>query len=115
AAAQMLHGKTLYSGIWYDKPPLVALFHLLAAGRDGVLLRIADALYAWTACLFAYLLAAALWTRREAFLAASLLAFFLIFDFPATIIPAASDFLVVAPHLAAVWLTVRWRPLLSGI
>jgi hypothetical protein len=32
AAQQMLHGKTIYRDIWYDKPPLVAAFHLLPAG-----------------------------------------------------------------------------------
>ena len=115
AAAQMLHGKTLYSGIWYDKPPLVALFPLLAGGRDGWLLRIEDAVYAWVACVFAYLLARDLWSKREGRFAAGWLAFFLIFDFPATAIPAASDELLLAPHLAAVWLTARRRPFWSGV
>ena len=46
--------------------------------------------------------------------AAGLLGFFLIFDFPASVIPLAADFLMLAPHLAAVWLAYRRRPLWSG-
>ena len=37
------------------------------------------------------------------------MAFYLIFDFPATAIPAASDMLLMAPHLAAVWLAWKRR------
>jgi hypothetical protein len=111
----MLSGKALYREIWYDKPPLVALFHLLSAARAGWLLRVWDALYAWTACAAAYLLARAAWSRREGLWAAGLMAFFLIFDFPATAIPAASDLLLVTPHLLAVWLAIRRRPVWCGI
>jgi hypothetical protein len=46
--------------------------------------------------------------------AAGLLGFFLIFDFPASVIPLAADFLMLAPHLAAVWLAYRRRPMWSG-
>jgi hypothetical protein len=114
AAEQMLHGKTIYRDIWYDKPPLVAAFHLLAAGRDGWPLRIVDALYALLACFIAYVFAGAIWTEREGIWAAGLTGFFLIFDFPATVVPVGSDLLMLAPHWAAVYLAWKRRPFWCG-
>ena len=118
AAEQMLHGKTLYRDIWYDKPPLVAAFHLLpAAGAPftaGWPLRIVDALYALLACWTAYGFARAMWSVREGVWAAGLATFFLIFDFPASVIPVGSDLLMLAPHLAAVWLAWKRRPFWCG-
>ncbi len=113
-AGQMLHGKTIYRDIWYDKPPLVAAFHLLAGGRDGWPLRLIDALYAWLACWIAYGFARDVWSPREGLWAAGLAGFFLIFDFPATVIPVGSDLLMLAPHLAAVWLAWKRRPFWCG-
>ena len=46
--------------------------------------------------------------------AAGLLGFFLIFDFPSAVIPAASDLLMLAPHVAAVWMAWKRRPFWSG-
>jgi hypothetical protein len=114
----MLLGKTIYRDIWYDKPPLVAMFHLLAGARgefDERPLRLLDAVYAWLVSLIFWRCARDIWGSVEALYAATLAAFFLIFDFPATAIPAASDLLLVAPHLAAVWLSSKRRPLLCGI
>jgi hypothetical protein len=110
----MMHGKTIYRDIWYDKPSLVAAFHMLADGRDGWPLRIADALYAWLSCLVAYGFARTMWSAREGIWAAGLTGFFLIFDFPASVIPVGSDLLMLAPHLAAVWLASKRRPFWCG-
>jgi hypothetical protein len=110
----MLHGKTIYRDIWYDKPPLVAAFHLLADGRDGWPLRLVDALYALLASWIAYGFARQLWSPREGVWAAGLMGFFLIFDFPASVIPVGSDLLMLAPHLAAVWLAAKRRPFWCG-
>jgi hypothetical protein len=115
AAGQMLHGKALYRGIWFDKPPIEALFSLLPDARAGWPLRLADALYAWLACCVCYAFARDLWSRREGLWAAALAGFFLIFDFPAAVIPAASDMLMLAPHVAAVWLAWKRRPFWSGV
>ena len=52
-ARQILFGKTIYCDIWNDKPPLVALFHLLCGAREGWGLRVLDAAYAWVACWLA--------------------------------------------------------------
>ncbi len=100
AAAQMLRGKALYREIWFDKPPLVAAFHLLCGAADGWPLRLLDAAYALLACWLAYRLATRLWSHREGFWSAGLLAFFLTFDIPSAVIPVASDMLMLAPHLA---------------
>ncbi len=113
-AQQMLRGKVLYRDIWFDKPPLVPAFYLLWGARAGWPLRLAGALYGLLACWIAFAFARDLWGRREGLWAAGLLGFFLIFDFPATVIPVASDLLMLAPHLAAVWLAFRRRPFWAG-
>src|SRR5579871_4179973 len=114
AAQQMLHGRMLYRDIWFDKPPLVAVPYLLWGARDGWPLRIAGALYVLLACWLAWRFARDLWSPREGYWAAGLLAFFLTFDFSSAVIPLASDLWLVAPHLAAVWLAWRRRPFWCG-
>ncbi len=115
AAAQMAQGKALYRGIWFDKPPLAPAFYLLSGASPGWALRLEDALYALLACWLAYRFARDLWSEREGQWAAGLLGFFLVFDFPSAVIPVASDFLMLAPHLGAVWMAYRRRPFWSGI
>lgn len=115
SARQMLHGQMLYRDIWFDKPPLVAAPYLLWAARDGWLLRVAGSLYILLACWLAYRFARELWSPREAYWAAGLLAFFLTFDFPSAVVPLASDLWLVAPHLGAVWLAWKRRPFWSGV
>jgi hypothetical protein len=114
SARQMLNGKILYRDIWFDKPPLVAMPYLLWGARDGWPLRLAGALYVLLACWLAYRFARDLWSPREGFWAAALLGFFLTFDFPSAVMPLASDLLLVAPHLAAVWFAWTRRPFWSG-
>jgi hypothetical protein len=113
-AAQMLHGKALYREIWFDKPPLVPAIYLLSGAQPGWALRLEDALYALLACWIAYRFARDLWSEREGLWAAGLLGVFLLFDFPSAVIPVASDLLMLAPHLAAVWMAYRRRPFWSG-
>jgi len=115
ASGQMLHGKILYSDIWFDKPPLLASVYLLWGARAGWLLRLAGALYGLLACWIAYCFARGLWSPKEGIWAAGLLSFFLVFDFPSAVIPLASDLLLLAPHLAAVWLAWKRRPFGSGV
>jgi len=114
SAGQMLQGKTLYRDIWFDKPPLLAAAYLLLGARDGWPLRLAGALYALLACWIAYRFAREVWSQREGVWAAGLLGFFLIFDLPSGVIPVASDLLLLAPHLAAVWLAWKRRPFWCG-
>ncbi len=115
AARQMLFGRALYSGIWFDKPPLLALSYLLWGAHYGTILRLAGALYVTLASWIAYRFARDLWSPREGYWAASLLAFFLTFDIPAAIMPLASDMLMLAPHLAAVWMAARGRAFWTGV
>jgi hypothetical protein len=115
AAREMLGGRVLYSGIWFDKPPLLVLSYLLWGAQAGWILRLAGALYVTLASWIAYRFAADLWSPREGYWAAALLAFFLTFDIPAAVMPLASDLLMLAPHLAAVWMAARGRAFWSGL
>jgi hypothetical protein len=118
ATAQMGHGKVLYRDLWFDKPPLLAWSYLAGLTWDagtGLPLRLAGALYALLACWIAWRFAHDLWGRREAMWAAGLLAFYLVFDIPSAVTPLAADLLMIAPHLAAVWLAWRGRAFWSGV
>ena len=118
AAAQMAHGKVLYRDIWFDKPPLLAWIYQACpqwGARDGFPLRLAGALYVLLACWIAWRFARDLWDGREALWAAGLLAFYLVFDIPSAVTPLAADLLMLAPHLAAVWLAWRGRAFRSGV
>jgi hypothetical protein len=114
AAQQMRAGKVLYRDIWFDKPPFAPMLYTALGGEAGWRLRVAGALYAWLCCWIAWGFARDLWGRREGFWCAGLLGFFLIFDFPSSAIPLAADQLMLAPHLAAVWMAYRRRPLWAG-
>lgn len=112
AAAQMSRGAVLFRDIWFDKPPLLPAFYLPLS--DGWVLRLAGALYALSACVLAWVFARDAWGRREAYLAAGLMAFFLTFYVPSAVIPIAADLLMLVPHLAAVYLAWRGKALWSG-
>ena len=115
AAQQMARGRVLYRDIWFDKPPLLPLAYLLFGARDGAALRIAGALYALLVCWIAYGFARDRWSAREGAWAAGLMGFFLVFDFPSSAIPVASDLLMVAPHVLAVWMAWKGRPFWAGV
>ncbi len=114
AAVQMLHGKALYRDVWFDKPPLVPAVYLLWVAQTGWLLRLAGALYIFAACVLLWRFARDMWGEREGFLAAGLLGFFLTFGIPAAVLPLAADLLMLVPHIAAVYLAWRGRPLAAG-
>src|ERR1019366_1013911 len=119
AALRMLHGATLYKDIWFDKPPLVPAIYLLWGVKTGWALRLAGTVYAFIAGLLAYALAAGLWSRREGYWAAGLIAFFLTFDTHSAVLPLAADLLLLVPNLAAVLLVSRrqffWGGAAAGI
>lgn len=115
AALQMKRGAVLYRDIWFDKPPLVPAIYLLWGAATGPILRIAGALYAFIACLFAYGVSVRLGGRREGLLAAALVGFFLTFDTHSAVLPLAADLLLIVPHLAAIFFAVRRQPLAAGI
>ena len=115
AAQQILLGKTLYSGIWFDKPPLIPLIYVLWGAKTGEILRIAGAAYYALACWLAFSIARELWGAREARWAAILMAFFLTFDTASSVLPLAADSLLIAPHLLAILLAIQGRPAWSGV
>lgn len=115
AAIQMLHGKMLYRDVWYDKPPLNALVAVLFGAWQGLPLRIVSTLVAVASCVVAFRFASGLWSRREGYCAALLLAFSCIFYVPSATIPLEPDTLMILPHLAAVYFAWRQKPLLAGL
>jgi hypothetical protein len=115
AGLQVLHGKMLYRDLWYDKPPLAAWLYAAMGALPGWPLRLFDAAWLLGICAATWRFARDLWGRREAFLAAGLMAFFLNFDFPSAVIPAAPDLLLMLPHIVAVHCAWKRRPFWSGI
>lgn len=114
AAQQIRAGKVLYRDIWFDKPPFAPVLYSALGGEPGWRLRLAGALYALLCCSVAWGFARSLWGSREGLWAAGLLGFFLIFDTPSSTVPLAADLLMLAPHMAAVWLAYQRRPLWAG-
>jgi hypothetical protein len=114
AAIQMLHGKMLYRDVWYDKPPLAALLALLFGARDGWPLRVAGSIVALASCVAAFGVTSRIWSRKEGYRAAALLAFFLVFYAPTAVIPFEPDTLMILPHLAAVYFAISKRPFAAG-
>lgn len=115
AAIQVLYGKFPYRDFWYDKPPLNLAFYLMSGARAGVVLRIAGTLFVLLCCVLAYRFASRLWSRREGFFAAGALAFFSIFYLTPAVLPLEPDTLMIAPHLGAVYMAWRRKPLLAGV
>ena len=115
AAIQVLHGKIPYRDLWYDKPPLNLLFYLLFDARPGWILRLADALFVTGTSAVAFHFGQRLWSRREGFLGASLLAFYLVFYLPDATIPLEPDTLMILPHLLAVYFAIRGRAFSAGV
>ncbi len=115
AAVQMLQGRTLYRDIWFDKPPAAPLVSLLWGARSGWPVRVAGAAYIFGCCWLAWRFARARWGEREGCWAALLTAFYLTFWIPSAVMPLAADLLLLAPHLAAVYLAWRGRALASGL
>jgi len=114
-AIQVLWGKVPYRDFWYDKPPLSLAWYLLFGARTGITLRIADALFDLACCGIIYRFASRLWSSKEGFYAAALLAFFLTFYLPTGIMPLEPDTLMLAPHIAAVYFAWERRLLLAGV
>lgn len=115
AALQVLSGRTLYRDIWFDKPPLSPYFYALFGAAAGWPLRLAGALFVTLCCWLLYRLGVTLWGRREGLVAAGLLGFYLTFDIPSAVMALAPDMLMIAPHIAALWLAALRRPAWSGL
>ncbi len=115
AAIQMQHGRALYEDIQFDKPPLSAAIYLLWSGRTGWPLRLAGSVYVTLSCFLIHLIARRWWTGREAWLASILLAFYLTFGIPASVMALAPDLLTLLPTLAAVLASIHGRTHIAGL
>ncbi len=115
AAIHILHGMLPYRDFWYDKPPLNALYYLLIGAVPGLLLRLWDASYMLLCFFLAHRLARSWWGEAEGRVAGLLLAFFTTFYLPAAVIPFAPDALLLAPHLAAIYLARRGKAVAAGV
>ncbi len=116
AAIQMSeYGKSLYTDVFFDKPPAAAYFYRLFNGQTGWPLRIAGACFVFACALAAFLAARRLWGSSEAYAAAALTCFFLSFDHPSAVMAIAPDLLMVLPHLLALWLLASGRFAWAGV
>lgn len=115
ASVFILHGKVPYRDFWYDKPPLNAVYYLLAGGHPGWPLRILDAAYIAVACALIWRFTRAWWGEAEAWTAAFLLAFYTAFYLPSAVIPFAPDALTIVPQLVAVYCAHRRNPFWAGV
>jgi len=114
-ALQILEGKVPYRDFFFDKPPLAALTPILWLGYDGWPMRLAGAAFAILVCWLAWRIADDMWGPREGLLAGGLTGFFLTFGTPSAVIPLAPDLLMLAPHLAAVYLAWDGHPFRAGL
>jgi hypothetical protein len=114
AAAEILRGKTLYSGIWFDKPPLFPALYTLWGALPGWPLRLAGSLYVTLSAWAIGQLARQLWSAREERLAAGLTAFFLTFGIPATVMVIGPDLMLIPLQAAAVLAAWRGQALAAG-
>lgn len=115
AAAEMLRGKALYAEVWFDKPPLFAVFYMLWGALAGWPLRVAGALYVLLSAWAVGQLARHLWTEREERLAAALTAFTLTFGIPATVMVIGPDLMLIPLQAAAVLAALRGQALAAGL
>jgi hypothetical protein len=115
AAAEILRGKVLYRDIWFDKPPLYAVFYVLFGAIPGWPLRLAGCAFVLFACYAAWYFLRQLAGRREALLGSILLAVFLTFDIPSAVMALAPDLLSLPLHIAAVGFAMQQRPFLAGL
>jgi hypothetical protein len=115
AASELLRGKALYRDIWFDKPPLYALFYLLCSAAGGWGLRLLGSAFVLAACACAYWFGRRTWGEREGVTAALLLGVYLTFGIPSAVMAIAPDLLMIVPHIAAVGYAATARPVASGI
>jgi hypothetical protein len=115
AAAEVLRGKALYRDIWFDKPPLYALVYALWGATPGWLLRMAGALFVCLSSFIAWRCLRKQSGESAGLLAAVLLALYLTFDIPSSVMALAPDLLTVPLHFAAICLAMKRRAFASGL
>jgi hypothetical protein len=116
AARRLLEGERLYSGLWFDKPPLYAWVYAAIGAHTGLALRLLGTTFALLCVWLSHRAAARLFTEPAApWLAAGLTAFFLSFDHPVALLSLAPDLLLLPFTLAAAWAIAAGRPFTAGL
>jgi hypothetical protein len=114
AAAEVLRGHALYRDIWFDKPPLYALIYTLWAVAPGWPLRLAGAFFVCLSSFVSWRCVRGLAGERAGQIAAALMAVYLTFDIPSSVMALAPDLLTVPLHLGAICLAISRRAFASG-
>ncbi|MCX7602607.1 MAG: hypothetical protein N2036_00880 [Bryobacteraceae bacterium] len=116
AAAEMLRGKTLYRGIWFDKPPLFPALYLLTGAQPGWPLRLFGIAFvllaAWSAARAARAFGGG---NREQLWAAALTAFGFTFYVHSAVLALTPDLLSVPLHFASVAAAASGHPWAAGL
>jgi hypothetical protein len=115
AAREMLAGRTLYTGIWFDKPPLFPAAYLATLGHAGLPLRlfgIAWVLLAAWSCSWA---ARRAWGPAAAPWAAALCAFYLTFDTASAVMALTPDLMSIPLQALALGCAASGLPLHAGL
>lgn len=117
-ANELLRGKSLYSQIWFDKPPALAwtyaaLFRLF--GPSILAVRLFTIVYATLVCLALWHLGRRFWGEREGRLAAVLYALYNATYFHSQVQPMAVDQLMLLPYLYSGYFFLTARPVWCGL
>ena len=115
AASQLLRGSHLYRDLWFDKPPLYAWIYEAWGAASGLPLRLGGIVFASICCFVAYNFGKSRWSEAEGVAAAWFLGLSITFGPPSAVLALAPDLLLVLPHLTAVFLAWKEKPLLAGV
>lgn len=116
AAQEMLRGKALYTEIWFDKPPGLALVFAGLFAVDGLAgVRLFTILYAFAVAVLLWHMGRTFWGESEGRTAALLYAFYNATYIHSQALPLAGDHLMLLPYLGAGFLYLRGRPLIGGL
>jgi dolichyl-phosphate-mannose-protein mannosyltransferase len=112
AAEEIIRGKALYSEIYFDKPPGLALLYAFLFwifGAHVLTIRLFTIAYSIAISAILYLFGTKLYDRRIGALAALLFAVFSTTYTTGHVQGLGTDFLMVLPHTAGAYLLIRAR------
>ncbi|HYO81629.1 MAG TPA: hypothetical protein VES20_09525 [Bryobacteraceae bacterium] len=115
AARQLLDGRGLYRDIWFDKPPLYALYYASFGALAGVPLRLAGTAVVLLTAASAAAAAHRIWGSNPWFPAFFLVCVHLTLWIPAAVIAVTPDVLMIAPQFLAIFAAAAGRGVLAGV
>lgn len=110
AAEEMLRGKTLYSGIYFDKPPALPLLYaglFKIFGAHILTIRLFTIAYSFGISVVVYVFGSWLYNKRAGLIAAAMWAFFSTTAASGHTQSFDTDFLMVLPYTAGAYLLAR--------